>query len=42
MVKWQAECLRSWGIYEKVKDTPQMQALLTKYEPFMADKATFS
>ncbi len=42
MVKWQAECLRSWGIYEKVKDVPQMQALLAKYEPFMADKTSFS
>lgn len=42
MVKWQAECLRSWGIYEKIKDTPQMKALLAGYEPFMADKKDYS
>ena len=42
MVKRQIDCLRSWGIYKKVKDTPQMQALLAKYEPFMGKKKDYS
>ena len=42
MVKRQIDCLRSWGIYKKVKDTPQMQALLAKYEPFMGNKKDYS
>ena len=41
MVKRQIDCLRSWGIYKKVKDTPQMQALLAKYEPFMGKKKEY-
>ena len=42
MVKRQIDCLRSWGVYKKVKDTPQMQALLAKYEPFMGNKKDYS
>ena len=41
MVKRQINCLRSWGIYKKVKDLPQMQALLAKYEPFMGKKKEY-
>lgn len=41
MVKRQINCLRSWGIYKKVKDLPQMQALLAKYEPFMGNKKEY-
>lgn len=42
MVKRQIDCLRSWGVYKKVKDTPQMQALLAKHEPFMGNKKDYS
>lgn len=42
MVKRQIDCLRSWGVYKKVKDTPQMQALLAKYEPFVGKKKDYS
>ena len=42
MVKRQIDCLRSWGVYKKVKDTPQMQALLAKYEPFVGNKKDYS
>ena len=42
MVSRQITCLRSWGIYEKVKDTPQMQALFAKYEPFAGNKKDYT
>lgn len=42
MVARQINRLRSWGVYEKVKDTPQMQAMLEKYKPFMGNKKDYS
>lgn len=42
MVAMQIERLLSWGVYEKVKDTPQMKALLTKYKPFAGKKKEYS
>lgn len=41
-VSRQIESLRSWGVYEKVKDMPQMQEILKKYEPFMGNKEDYS
>lgn len=34
--------IRSWDVYEKVKDMPEMQRLLEKYEPFMGNKKDYS
>lgn len=42
MVAMQIERLLSWGVYEKVKDTPQMKALLSKYKPFAGKKKEYS
>lgn len=42
MVSLQINYLRSWGIYEKISSAPQMQALLTKYEPFAGNKKEYS
>ncbi|MBQ8403831.1 MAG: hypothetical protein IJX55_05345 [Clostridia bacterium] len=41
MVARQIECLRSWDIYKKVKDHPQMKALLAKYEPYAGNKKAY-
>lgn len=41
MIAQQIDCLRSWGIYEKVKDAPQMKALLAKYEPLAGNKKDY-
>ena len=41
MVANQLERLRSWGVYEKVKDMPQMKAILAKYEPFAGQKKDY-
>ena len=38
MIARQIDCLRSWGVYEKVKDTPQMKKLLAEYEPLAENK----
>ena len=42
MVSRQINCLRSWRVYEKVKDTPQMKALLAEYEPLAGNKKDYS
>jgi len=41
-VSQQINCLRSWGVYEKVKDTPQMKKLLAEYEPLAGNKKDYS
>lgn len=41
-VAMQINHLRSWGVYEKVKDTPQMQKLLSEYEPLAGNKKDYS
>jgi hypothetical protein len=41
-VKRQIDRLRSWGVYETVKDTPEMKALLAKYEPLAGNKKDYS
>ena len=38
MVKMQIDRLRSWEVYETVKDTPEMKALLREYGPFAGKK----
>lgn len=42
MIARQIDCLRSWGVYEKVKDTPQMKKLLAEYEPLAGNKKDYS
>lgn len=42
MIARQIDCLRSWGVYEKVKDTPQMKKLLSEYEPLAGNKKDYS
>lgn len=42
MVTRQINCLRLRDAYEKLKNTPQMQALLEKYKPFMGNKKDYS
>ncbi len=42
MVLRQMKNLRSWGVWETVKDTPQMQALFAKYEPLAGKKRDYS
>ncbi|MBQ8524842.1 MAG: helix-turn-helix transcriptional regulator [Clostridia bacterium] len=34
--------LHSWGVWEAVKDTPQMKAIIDKYEPFTGKKKDYS
>ncbi|MBR6808536.1 MAG: helix-turn-helix transcriptional regulator [Clostridia bacterium] len=41
-VTCQINKLRSWGVWETVKDTPQMKAIIEKYEPFMGKKKDYS
>ena len=41
MVARQIDCLRSWDVYKKVKDYPQMKALLAKYEPYAGNKKAY-
>jgi transcriptional regulator with XRE-family HTH domain len=41
MVKMQIDRLRAWEIYEAVKDTPEMKALLREYEPFAGKKKEY-
>ena len=41
LIKMQIDRLRGWEIYEAVKDVPQMQALIAKYEPFAGKKKDF-
>lgn len=40
-VEREIQYLRECKVYEKVKDLPQMQALLAKYEPFMGKKKEY-
>jgi len=42
MVKMQIDRLCSWEIYEAVKDTPEMKALLAEYEPFAGKKKDYN
>lgn len=42
MIARQIDCLRSWGVYEKVKDTPQMKKLLAEYEPLAGSQKDYS
>jgi len=42
MVMLQINNLRSWGVWETVKDSPQMQEILAKYEPSMGKKKDYS
>lgn len=42
MVSSQINCLRSWDVYEKVKDMPRMKAMLERYEPFAGVKKDYS
>lgn len=42
MITLQINNLRSWGVWETVKDTPQMQNIITKYESFMGKKKDYS
>ena len=42
MVAMQINRLRSWSIYNDIKDLPQMQALLAKYEPHIGNKKDYS
>lgn len=42
MVARQIDCLCSWGVYERVKDTPQMKKLLAEYEPLAGNKKDYS
>lgn len=42
MIARQINCLRSWGVYEKVKDTPQMKKILAEYEPLAGNKKDYS
>jgi hypothetical protein len=41
-IKLQIDRLRSRGVYETVKDTPEMKALLAKYEPLAGNKKDYS
>ena len=41
MVARQIDCLKSWRIYEKVKDAPQMKAILDKYQPLAGTKKDY-
>lgn len=41
-VKREIEYIRSRESYEKVKDMPEMKAILAKYEPFMGTKTDYS
>ncbi len=41
MISRQISCLRSWGVYQKVKDMVQMQTLLAKYEPYAGNKKEY-
>lgn len=34
--------VRSCEVYEKVKDLPEMQAILAKYEPFAGKKRDYT
>ena len=34
--------LRSWGVWEAVKDTPQMKEIISKYEPFAGKKKDYT
>lgn len=42
MIARQIDCLRSWGVYEKVKDDLRMKALLAEYEPLAGNKKDYS
>lgn len=42
VVARQIDCLRSWGVYEKVKDDLRMKALLAKYEPLAGKTKDYS
>ncbi|MBO5298592.1 MAG: helix-turn-helix transcriptional regulator [Clostridia bacterium] len=42
MVAYTINRLRSWGIYEKMKDIPKMKALIAKYEPLVGNKKDYS
>lgn len=37
----QIDRLHSWGVYEKVKDAPQMKKLLNEYEPLAGNKKDY-
>ena len=38
----QIERLQSWGVYEKIKDAPQMKKLLAEYQPLAGNKKDYS
>lgn len=42
MMSRQIDYLRSCGVYEKIRDTPQMKTLLKKYEPFIGNRKDYS
>ncbi len=42
MIARQIDCLRSWSVYKKLKDRPQMKSLLAKYEPLKGNKKDYS
>lgn len=41
-IKLQIDRLRSRGVYETVKDTPEMKAILAEYEPLAGNKKDYS